>query len=144
MATVPPTRKNPRVALVEDDDTLALLLRYNLEAAGCAVAWFDRGDDAAKRIISDPPDLVILDWSVPGLAGIEVLRRIRADARTRLLPVAMLTARTDPADRHRAESHGADAYILKPFSVREAMMELLRLLRPRGRAEAEPALQSEA
>jgi two-component system phosphate regulon response regulator PhoB len=131
MVTSLPRLDAPRVALVEDDENLALLLRYNLEARGYAVDWIARGDIAPDHILHNLPRLVVLDWSLPGLAGIEVLRILRDDPRGRTLPVAMLTSRTDAADRLRAESIGVHAYIAKPFSVREVMATIVGLLEVR-------------
>lgn len=75
-----------RVAIVEDDDTLAVILRYNINAAGCSVDWIPHGRQALAQILQKPPDLVMLDWMLPGLAGIEVLSALRANPSTRRLP----------------------------------------------------------
>jgi len=83
----------PRVLVTEDEESLTLLLRYNLEAAGYAVEIVARGDEAELRIAEDPPDLVLLDWMLPGVSGVELCRRIRASKETEHLPVIMLTAR---------------------------------------------------
>jgi two-component system phosphate regulon response regulator PhoB len=118
----------PRIALIEDDESLALLLRYNLEAVGYTVEWCAHGTLALRRVLDDPPDLVMLDWLIPGLSGIEILRKIRQEAHTRSLPVLMLTARTDREDRMRAAELGVDAFICKPFAVGEVMSRLQHLL----------------
>ena len=118
----------PRIALIEDDESLALLLRYNLDAMGYVVEWTAHGPAALARVLDDPPDVVLLDWVIPGLSGIEILRQIRLNARTRSLPVLMLTARTDREDRLRAHELGIDAFIAKPFALGDVMSRLQRLL----------------
>ncbi len=118
----------PRIALIEDDESLALLLSYNLDAMGYAVEWTAHGAEALKRLLSDPPALVVLDWVMPGLSGIEILRQIRQNAHTRTLPVLMLTARTDREDRRRAHELGVDAFMAKPFAVGDLISRLQHLL----------------
>jgi two-component system phosphate regulon response regulator PhoB len=113
-----------RIGLIEDDEHLALLLRYNIEATGASVHWFADGQNAISWLRACPPDAVILDWELPGLSGIEILRLIRCFPGTRKLPVLMLTGRTESRDRARALSLGADAFIAKPFSVREVLSRL--------------------
>jgi two-component system phosphate regulon response regulator PhoB len=120
---------NPRILIVEDEEALTLLLRYNLEAAGYDVDTVARGDDADVRFQERPPDLVILDWMLPGLSGIELCRRLRARPDTRQLPVIMLTARGEESERVRGLSTGADDYIVKPFSVPELLARVGALLR---------------
>jgi two-component system, OmpR family, phosphate regulon response regulator PhoB len=118
----------PRIALIEDDESLALMLRYNLDAIGYAVEWTAHGTAALTRLLDDPPDLVVLDWVLPGLSGIEILRQIRLNTHTRALPVVMLTARTDREDRLRALQLGVDAFVAKPFAVGDVISRLQRLL----------------
>jgi two-component system phosphate regulon response regulator PhoB len=84
---------NPRILIVEDEEALTLLLRYNLEAAGYDIESVARGDDADLRLREAIPDLVILDWMLPGVSGIELCRRLRSRPETRQLPIVMLTAR---------------------------------------------------
>jgi two-component system phosphate regulon response regulator PhoB len=124
----------PRVLIVEDEDALALLLQYNLEAEGYEATRSARGDDAELELIENPPDLVLLDWMLPGLSGLEVCRRLRAREATRSLPVIMLTARGEEGERVRGLSIGADDYVVKPFSVPELMARVRALLR-RARPE---------
>src|SRR6201986_1466713 len=100
---------NPRILIVEDEEALTLLLRYNLEAAGYDVETAARGDDAELRFKERLPDLVILDWMLPGLSGIELCRRLRARADTRQLPIIMLTARVEESERARGLPTAADA-----------------------------------
>jgi two-component system phosphate regulon response regulator PhoB len=119
----------PRILIVEDEAALALLLAYNLEAEGFIVDRAERGDDAELQLLESPPDLVILDWMLPGVSGIEICRRLRARDATRTLPVIMLTARGEEGERVRGLSVGADDYVVKPFSVPELMARVRALLR---------------
>ncbi len=119
----------PRVLIVEDEEALSLLLAYNLEAEGYVVERCERGDDAELLLLEGPPDLVILDWMLPGVSGIEICRRLRAREGTRTLPVIMLTARGEEDERVRGLSVGADDYVVKPFSVPELMARVRALLR---------------
>ncbi|WP_349371872.1 phosphate regulon transcriptional regulator PhoB [Salinarimonas sp.] len=118
-----------RILVVEDEEPLTLLLRYNLEAEGYKVDTVARGDEAELRLREQAPDLVLLDWMLPGLSGIELCRRIRARAETERLPVIMLTARGEEGDRVRGLATGADDYIVKPFSVPELLARVRALLR---------------
>jgi len=126
--------KLPRILVVEDEADLALLLSYNFEAEGYAVETVERGDEAELRLLESPPDLVILDWMLPGVSGLEICRRLRAREATRTLPVIMLTARGEESERVRGLSVGADDYVVKPFSVPELMARVRALLR-RSRPE---------
>ncbi|MGO9135811.1 MAG: phosphate regulon transcriptional regulator PhoB [Methylovirgula sp.] len=119
----------PRILVVEDEAALSLLLSYNLEAEGFAVERVERGDEAELRLVESPPDLVILDWMLPGVSGLEICRRMRAREATRTLPVIMLTARGDESERVRGLTIGADDYVVKPFSVPELMARVRSLLR---------------
>ena len=119
----------PRILVVEDEETLSLLLSYNLESEGFIVECVERGDEADIRLLENPPDLVILDWMLPGVSGLEICRRMRARQATRSLPVIMLTARGEEAERVRGLSTGADDYIVKPFSVPELIARVRALLR---------------
>ena len=123
-----------RILIVEDEEPLTLLLRYNLEAEGYAVDSAARGDDADLRLKESPPDLAIVDWMLPGLSGIELIRRLRGRAETHQLPVIMLTARGEEGERVRGLATGADDYIVKPFSVPELLARIRALLR-RARPE---------
>ena len=119
----------PRVLVVEDEASLALILTYNLEAEGFEVEHVERGDEAELRLAENMPDLVILDWMLPGVSGLEICRRLRAREGTRALPVIMLTARGEENERIRGLSVGADDYVVKPFSVPELMARVHALLR---------------
>jgi two-component system, OmpR family, phosphate regulon response regulator PhoB len=124
----------PHILVVEDEQALGLLLSYNLEAEGFTVERVERGDEAEVRLSELPPDLVILDWMLPGVSGLEICRRLRAREATRTLPVIMLTARGEEGERVRGLSVGADDYVVKPFSVPELMARVRSLLR-RSRPE---------
>src|ERR1044072_4485182 len=118
-----------RIMIVEDEEPLALLLRYNLEAEGYEVETIARGDDADTRLREDAPDLAVLDWMLPGLSGIELCRRLRARPETKALPIIMLAARGEEGERVRGLATGADDYIVKPFSVPELLARIRALLR---------------
>jgi two-component system phosphate regulon response regulator PhoB len=120
---------NASILIVEDEEALTLLLRYNLETQGYEVETIARGDEADTRLREGNPDLVILDWMLPGLSGIELCRRLRARPETRQLPIIMLTARGEESERVRGLSTGADDYIVKPFSVPELLARVNALLR---------------
>ena len=119
----------PRVLIVEDEQALNLLLRYNLESEGFDVDIVDRGDEAEIRIQENVPDLLILDWMLPGVSGIEICRRLRARAETKQLPILMLTARGEESERVRGLGTGADDYVVKPFSLPELLARVHALLR---------------
>ena len=124
----------PRILIVEDEADLALLIGYNLEAEGYVVESVARGDEAELRLAESDPDLVILDWMLPGVSGIEICRRLRARDATRTLPIIMVTARREEAERVRGLAMGADDYVVEPFSVPELMARVRALLR-RSRPE---------
>ena len=130
----PAAASAPRILIVEDESDLSLLLGYNLEAEGYAVENVERGDEAELRLAENTPDLVILDWMLPGVSGLEICRRLRARESTRTLPVIMVTARGEEAERVRGLSVGADDYVVKPFSVPELLARVRALLR-RSRPE---------
>ncbi len=118
-----------RILIVEDEEPLTLLLRYNLEAEGYEVDCAARGDEAELRLREQLPDLIVLDWMLPRLSGIELCRRIRARSETERLPIIMLTARGEEGDRVRGLATGADDYLVKPFSVPELLARVRALLR---------------
>ena len=115
--------------IVEDEEALTLLLRYNLEAEGYAVQTVSRGDEADLLLRESVPDLLLLDWMLPGLSGIELCRRLRQRDETRALPIILLTARGEESERVRGLSTGADDYIVKPFSVPELLARVKALMR---------------
>jgi two-component system, OmpR family, phosphate regulon response regulator PhoB len=118
-----------RILIVEDEEPLVHLLRYNLEAAGYKVDSAARGDEAELKLREVIPDLVLLDWMLPGVSGIELCRRLRAQSETAQLPIIMLTARGEETERVRGLSSGADDYMVKPFSVPELLARIKALLR---------------
>ena len=127
----------PHILVVEDEDALATLLHYNLEKEGYRVGLAGDGEEALIQIDEQAPDLVVLDWMLPKVSGIEVCRRLRAAQSTRNLPIIMLTARGEEADRVRGLDTGADDYITKPFAMSELtarVRAVLRRIRP-GLAE---------
>jgi two-component system phosphate regulon response regulator PhoB len=127
----------PYVLVVEDEDSLATLLQYNLDKEAFRVAVATDGEEALLMIDEAAPDLVVLDWMLPKVSGVEVCRRLRARPETRNLPIIMLTARGEESDRIRGLDTGADDYIVKPFSMSELAARIravLRRIRP-GLAE---------
>src|SRR5437870_13043438 len=128
------TAMGARIMIVEDEEPLTLMLRYNLEAEGYQVEVAARGDDAEIRLKEGLPDLVVLDWMLPGISGIELCRRLRAHSDTERLPIIMLTARGEESERVRGLATGADDYLVKPFSVPELLARVKALLR-RARPE---------
>ena len=119
----------PLILIVEDEEPLTMLLRYNFEAAGYDVEAVARGDEAELRLRERVPDLLVLDWMLPGLSGIELCRRLRTRPDTTQLPIIMLTARGEESERVRGLATGADDYIVKPFSVPELLARVKGLLR---------------
>jgi two-component system, OmpR family, phosphate regulon response regulator PhoB len=118
-----------RILIIEDEEPLTLLLRYNLEAEGYSVESAVRGDEADLKLKESTPDLAVIDWMLPGLSGIELIRRLRARPETNQLPIIMLTARGEETERVRGLATGADDYIVKPFSVPELLAQIRALLR---------------
>ncbi|MEZ5911318.1 MAG: phosphate regulon transcriptional regulator PhoB [Paracoccaceae bacterium] len=119
----------PLVLVVEDESAQREVLRYNLEAEGFAVAIAEDGEEAMLKLREDQPDLIVLDWMLPKVSGIEVCRQIKARPETRNVPVVMLSARSEEFDRVRGLDTGADDYVIKPYSVVELMARLRALLR---------------
>lgn len=119
----------PKIMVVEDEEPLCVLLRYNLEAEGYQVEVVTRGDEADIRLQENVPDLLVLDWMVPAISGIELCRRLRMRPETERLPIIMLTARGEESDRVRGLSTGADDYLVKPFSTPEFVARVRALLR---------------
>ena len=127
----------PYILVVEDEEALATLVQYNLDKEGCRVDVCADGEEAMIRIDEKLPDLVVLDWMLPSVSGIEVCRRLRQRPATRNLPIIMLTARGEETDRVRGLDTGADDYIVKPFAMSELaarVRAVLRRIRP-GLAE---------
>lgn len=129
------------ILVVEDEPAIQELIAANLGRAGHHVL---RAMDAetAQRIVRDAlPDLVLLDWMLPGMSGIELARRLRADERTRAIPIIMLTARGEEQDRVAGLEMGADDYVTKPFSPRELMARIKAVLRRRAPQTTEDAVE---
>jgi two-component system, OmpR family, phosphate regulon response regulator PhoB len=125
------------ILVVEDEDALATLLQYNLEKEGYRITVASDGEEAMTLAQEQAPDLVVLDWMLPKVSGIEVCRRLRARTETRNLPIIMLTARGEETDRIRGLDTGADDYVVKPISMTELAARIravLRRIRP-GLAE---------
>ena len=123
----------PVVLLVEDEPAQREILRYNLEAEGFAVVSACDGEEAMERVAEGLPDLILLDWMMPHVSGLEVCRRLRARPETKGSPILMLSARSEDVDKVRGLETGADDYIIKPYSVAELMARLrahLRRVRP--------------
>ncbi|WP_202905689.1 phosphate regulon transcriptional regulator PhoB [Cypionkella psychrotolerans] len=123
----------PSVLLVEDEPAQRAVLSYNLEAEGFEVRTADNGEDALSLISEEAPDLILLDWMMPHVSGIEVCRRLKARPETRGIPIIMLSARSEEVDKVRGLETGADDYVIKPYSVVELMARLraqLRRVRP--------------
>jgi two-component system, OmpR family, phosphate regulon response regulator PhoB len=127
----------PLLLIVDDEDSLVEILRYNLERAGFEVTAARDGEEALTLIAERAPDLVVLDWMLPHLSGIEVCRQIRRGG-ARAIPIIMLTARSEEADKVRALTTGADDYLTKPFSPGELAARIQAVLR-----RTRPALLAE-
>ncbi|MGI9388107.1 MAG: phosphate regulon transcriptional regulator PhoB [Methyloligellaceae bacterium] len=119
----------PLVLIVEDEAPLVTLLRYNLERAGYEVAEAFDGEEALQSVEERRPDLILLDWMLPAVSGLEVCRQLRRKTVTRSVPVIMLTARGDEADRVRGLDSGADDYVTKPFSPTELVARVRAVIR---------------
>jgi two-component system, OmpR family, phosphate regulon response regulator PhoB len=119
----------PVVLIVEDEAPLVTMLRYNLEKEGFEVCEAGDGEEALIQIAERKPDIVLLDWMLPHVSGLEVCRRIRRGSETRAIPVIMLTARSEENDRVRGLDSGADDYVVKPFSPTELVARLRAVIR---------------
>lgn len=124
---------HPKVLLVEDEPAQREVLSYNLSSEGFDVVTAADGDEAILLIQEEAPDIIVLDWMLPGISGIEICRRVKTRAETRGIPVIMLSARAEEVDRVRGLETGADDYVVKPYSVLELMARVrnqLRRVRP--------------
>jgi two-component system phosphate regulon response regulator PhoB len=125
--------RQPTILLVEDEPAQREMLAYNLQAAGMQVVATDDGAEAELLVAEAEPDVVLLDWMLPGVSGIELCRRLKAASATRDIPVIIVSARTEEADRVRGLDTGADDYVVKPYSVAELIARVrgqLRRVRP--------------
>lgn len=120
---------NPYVLVVEDEDALATLLDYNLVKEGFRADRAADGEEALLKVSEEPPDLIVLDWMLPKVSGVEVCRQLRAGPETRRIPVLMLTARGEETDKVRGLDTGADDYLVKPFAMTELVARIRALLR---------------
>jgi two-component system phosphate regulon response regulator PhoB len=120
------------ILVVEDENAIQELIGLNLEQAGQRYLRADTAEQALEMIQGELPDLILLDWMLPGQSGIEFARRLRGDARTKKLPIIMLTARAEEEDKLRGLETGADDYITKPFSVKELQARIKAVLRRRA------------
>ena len=132
MSAVLGAAARPYVLVVEDEPALATMLRYNLEKQGFRVEEAGDGQEALTRIAEATPDLVLLDWMLPTLSGIEVCRQLRRKPDTRDLPIIMVTARADDQDAVRGLNTGADDYVTKPFAMDALVARIRALLRRAG------------
>ena len=130
--------QTPTVLIVEDEAAQREVLAYNLEAEGYRVAQADNGEEALLMVAEDAPDLIVLDWMLPNVSGIEVCRRLKSRPETRAVPIIMLSARSEEVDLVRGLETGADDYMVKPYSVMELMARVrtqLRRSRPSAMGE---------
>jgi two-component system phosphate regulon response regulator PhoB len=121
--------QEPHVLVVDDEAAQREMLVYNLEVSGYRTSRAMNGEEALERVAEDPPDLIILDWMMPLLSGIEVCRRLKIKPDTAEIPVIMLSARSEDFDKVRGLETGADDYVVKPYSVTELMARVRALLR---------------
>lgn len=128
----------PSVLVVEDEPAQREMLAYNLAAEGFRVQQADNGEEALLIVAEETPDLIVLDWMLPSVSGIEVCRRLKSRADTKNVPIIMLSARSEETDLVRGLETGADDYIMKPYSVAELMARVrtqLRRSRPSSMGE---------
>jgi two-component system phosphate regulon response regulator PhoB len=128
-----------KILIVEDDAAIRDMLVFNLDRAGYQVLPAENGRDARTLIADGRPDLIVMDWMLPDLSGLELTRQLKRDANTREIPVIMVTARVQEDDRVAGLDGGADDYIVKPFSARELLARIRAQLRRSGGAEGEIA-----
>lgn len=117
------------ILIVEDEPAIATLIRFNLEATGYRVATAERVSDAEKLLKNELPDLILMDYMLPDVSGVEYIQQLRGQTRTQNLPIIMLTARSEESDKELGLNIGADDYITKPFSPRELIARINALLR---------------
>ena len=125
--------QTPHILVVEDVASQREVMVYNLRAEGYRVTPADNGEEALLIVVEDPPDVIVLDWMMPHVSGIEVCRQLKSSTATRSIPIIMLSARTEEVDRVRGLETGADDYVVKPYSVSEFMARVraqLRRVRP--------------
>ncbi len=131
----------PKVLVVEDEPAIAELIAVNLRHNGFLPVWAEDGASAQRELDAVLPDVILLDWMLPGQSGLQLARKWRADARTRAIPILMLTARGDEPDKVAGLDAGADDYITKPFSTQELLARIRAVLRRRAPEQASEALE---
>jgi two-component system phosphate regulon response regulator PhoB len=119
----------PHILVIEDEEALSTLLEYNLDKEGFRVECAGDGEEGLLRVEEETPDLILLDWMLPKVSGVEVCRQLRARPETRRTPILMLTARGEEADKVRGLDTGADDYVVKPFAMSELAARIRALLR---------------
>lgn len=129
-------KKLPRILIVEDEPAIAELIAVNLRHNGCVPIWAEDGDAAQRELDAALPDVILLDWMLPGQSGLSLARKWRADARVKGIPIIMLTARGDEPDKIAGLDAGADDYITKPFSTQELLARIRAVLRRRAPEQA--------
>jgi two-component system, OmpR family, phosphate regulon response regulator PhoB len=127
---------NPRVLIVEDEPSIAELVSVNLRHNGFQPVWAEDGIAAQRELDAVLPDVILLDWMLPGQSGLALARKWRGDARTKTVPILMLTARGDEPDKIAGLDAGADDYITKPFSTQELLARIRAVLRRRAPEQA--------
>ena len=125
-------KKMPRVLIVEDEPAIAELIAVNLRLNGFQPIWSEDGESAQRELDAVLPDVILLDWMLPGESGLSLAKKWRKDPRTKAVPILMLTARGDEADRVAGLDAGADDYIIKPFSTKEMLARIRAVLRRRA------------
>lgn len=133
-----PIKSIPRILIVEDEPAIAELISINLRHNGLSPLWVEDGDRAQKEIDTVLPDVILLDWMLPGQSGVTLARKWRVDPRTKNIPIIMLTAKVDEGDKVQGLDAGADDYITKPFSVSELLARIRAVLRRRAPEQAVP------
>jgi two-component system phosphate regulon response regulator PhoB len=123
---------NPTILVVEDEPAIQDLIQINLEMGGYRVLTHDSAEEALKTIQIELPDLALLDWMLPGMSGVDLARKLRADTRTKNLPIILLTAKGEEEDKLKGLATGADDYMVKPFSLRELEARIKAVLRRRA------------
>jgi two-component system phosphate regulon response regulator PhoB len=132
-----------KILVVEDDPDISELLQFNLEKSGYAPFWAENGEEALKLAQKQLPDLILLDILLPGLNGLEVCRRLKRDPALEHIPIIMVTAKGEEMDRIVGLELGADDYIVKPFSIREILLRIQKLLERKEKQHLPSLLQAD-
>ena len=136
------SRSKPRVLVVDDEDAILEMIRFALEQSGMKAVTASNAYDAVLKISEKRPDIVLMDWMMPGVTGIELTRRLRKDPQTEDLPIIMLTARITEDDKVLGLEAGADDYLIKPFSPRELMARIRAVLRRSSPGDSEGLIKA--